>query len=286
MKTEVEVKDPYTCPSLSGVDQGQRVFKGPTVSERVGGADIEQAVRMQSLFRSVSRPVNLCHRRSLFSAAFPVCSAREGSSSLLKPGKSPTVTSGPRLSDNSERARHSIAHMSSSVSHPEYRLPLNAKPTHYDLTIRTNLEDQTFDGFVDVQCVTNPILSTTKSHLHVSLSLDILQDTLELTFNSSDLTLSRPSIHSETLAFSVDVDSSITFNEKRGRATVKLAKTLPAGSKARFKIAYKGDLLSNMTGYYKSVWDHDGKKDYYSLTQFEVTPLASLPSISPLTTSA
>ena len=291
MKNEVEVKDPCTRRSLDVVDQGQRVFKGPTVNERVWGADIGQAVRMQSLFRSASRPVNLCHRRSLFSAAFPVCSARKGSSSLFKPvprvaGKSPTVTSGPRLSDNSKRACHSIAHMSSSVSHPEYRLPLNAKPTHYDLTIRTNLENQTFDGFVEVQCVPNLILSTTKSHLHNSFSLDILQDTPELTFNSSDLTLSRPSIHSETLGSSVDVDSSIAFNEKRGRATVKLAKTLPAGSKARFKIAYEGNLLSNMTGYYKSVWDHDGKKDYYSLTQFEVTPVASLPSISPLITSA
>ena len=40
--------------------------------------------------------------------------------------------------------------MSSPVSHPEYRLPPNVQPSHYDLTIRTNLENQTFDGFVDV----------------------------------------------------------------------------------------------------------------------------------------
>ena len=44
---------------------------------------------------------------------------------------------------------------------------------------------------------------------------------------------------------------------------------------------YEGKLLSNMTGYYKSVWDHDGKQDYYSLTQFEVIP-AALPNPSPL----
>ena len=73
----------------------------------------------------------------------------------------------------------------------------------------------------------------------------------------------------------------MTFNEKRGRATVKLAKALPAGSKAKFKIAYEGKLLSNMTGYYKSVWDHDGKKDYYSLTQFEVTSVPSYSSFTP-----
>ena len=37
-----------------------------------------------------------------------------------------------------------------------------------------------------------------------------------------------------------------------------------------------------MTGYYKSVWDHDGKKDYYSLTQFEVTPTPSIRPFAPL----
>lgn len=158
------------------------------------------------------------------------------------------------------------------------------KPTHYDLTIRTNLENQIFDGSVDVQCVTDPILST-PSPIYISHSIDVLHDTSELTFNSSDLTLSRPSVYSEALTSFVDVHPSVTFNEQRGRATIKLAKTLPAGSKAKLKIAYEGKLLSNMTGYYKSVWDHDGKKDYYSLTQFEVTSAISHPSFTHLTAS-
>jgi len=37
-----------------------------------------------------------------------------------------------------------------------------------------------------------------------------------------------------------------------------------------------------MTGYYKSVWDHDGKKDHYALTQFAVTPAISIQSFTPL----
>ena len=57
--------------------------------------------------------------------------------------------------------------MSSSFSHSEYRLPPNVKPTHYGLTIRTNLENQTFDGFVDIEYVTNLILSTTDSRLQL-----------------------------------------------------------------------------------------------------------------------
>lgn len=33
----------------------------------------------------------------------------------------------------------------------EYRLPTNVKPTHYDITIRTDLEKLKFDGFVIAQ---------------------------------------------------------------------------------------------------------------------------------------
>lgn len=35
----------------------------------------------------------------------------------------------------------------------EYRLPTNVKPTHYDLTIRTDLDKFQFEGFVKIRCV-------------------------------------------------------------------------------------------------------------------------------------
>lgn len=38
-----------------------------------------------------------------------------------------------------------------SKGYDEYRLPTDLKPTHYDVTIRTDLEKLTFDGFVKVQ---------------------------------------------------------------------------------------------------------------------------------------
>ena len=33
----------------------------------------------------------------------------------------------------------------------EYRLPTDVRPTHYDLTIRTDLEKETFDGAVKIE---------------------------------------------------------------------------------------------------------------------------------------
>lgn len=47
------------------------------------------------------------------------------------------------------------ASMSAPSTTDEYRLPTNVKPTHYDLTLRTDLEKETFEGVVDVQCVSN-----------------------------------------------------------------------------------------------------------------------------------
>jgi aminopeptidase 2 len=41
----------------------------------------------------------------------------------------------------------------------KYRLPTDVKPTDYDVTIRTDLEQLTFDGFVKIRCVLyNPFL--------------------------------------------------------------------------------------------------------------------------------
>lgn len=40
-----------------------------------------------------------------------------------------------------------------SSSPDEYRLPLDVKPTHYDVTVRTDLEKLAFDGFVKIRCV-------------------------------------------------------------------------------------------------------------------------------------
>ena len=34
-----------------------------------------------------------------------------------------------------------------------YRLPTGCKPTHYDVTVRTDLAEATFDGIVVVQYV-------------------------------------------------------------------------------------------------------------------------------------
>lgn len=61
-----------------------------------------------------------------------------------------------------------------------------------------------------------------------------------------------------------------SFDKDQERLTLQLATSLPAGSNAKLKIAFGGELTNSMAGYYKSSWEHEGKTKYYALTQFEV----------------
>jgi aminopeptidase 2 len=142
---------------------------------------------------------------------------------------------------------------SATITKPlnEYRLPLDVKPTHYDVTIRTDLEKLSFGGFVKID-------------------LDIKKETSTIVFNSVDLKLSDVSIYSFA-SKTHQVQAARTFDTTMGRATVHFPTALPAGSKAQLQIGFEGDLTSNMQGYYKSGWEHEGKTKYYALTQFEVS---------------
>ncbi|KAJ3551896.1 hypothetical protein NM688_g4446 [Phlebia brevispora] len=138
-------------------------------------------------------------------------------------------------------------------SQNEYRLPTDAKPTLYEVTVRTDLDKLKFDGFVVIH-------------------LDILRDTSIIVFNSSKLLLGSAHLTSSSLKQEiVQTTKDFTLNEKSERCTISLPTTLSAGSQAQLKIDFDGELTSGMMGYYRSAWEHEGKTKYYTLTQFEPT---------------
>ncbi|PPQ98196.1 hypothetical protein CVT26_003242 [Gymnopilus dilepis] len=141
--------------------------------------------------------------------------------------------------------------MSLTSSADHYRLPVNVKPTHYDLTIKTDLDKLHFKGLVKVD-------------------LDVQHDTSVITFNSADLELASAFIYSDV----VKEEQALTysgFDQAQQRTTYSLPQTLPAGSKAQLKLNFSGALSGSMMGYYKSSWQDEGKTKYYALTQFEPT---------------
>lgn len=62
--------------------------------------------------------------------------------------------------------------MTAITSQNQYRLPVDVKPTHYAITIRTDLEKLAYQGFVKI-------------------SLDIKKDTSRIVLNSLDLELKK-----------------------------------------------------------------------------------------------
>jgi aminopeptidase 2 len=143
--------------------------------------------------------------------------------------------------------------MTDPSSLTEFRLPTDVRPTHYDLTIRTDLEKQTFDGFVVAH-------------------LDVHSETDKLEFHAAELNLGNATAFSDALQ-TEQLDTSRAFEKEQERTILHFATPFPVGSKVQLRIAFDGVLTGSMMGYYKSKYEVDGATKYYSLTQFEVCSL-------------
>ncbi|KAH8117511.1 peptidase family M1-domain-containing protein [Phellopilus nigrolimitatus] len=140
---------------------------------------------------------------------------------------------------------------SSNVPINEHRLPLDVKPLHYDVTIRTDLEKLAFDGVVVID-------------------LEILKETSSIVFHTSNLNIKDVTIHSDALKIK-QVPTSQSLDPVTECAILKFPTAFPMGSKAQLEVKFDAELTGDLMGYYLSSWEKDGKKQYYALTQFEPT---------------
>ena len=125
-----------------------------------------QALRSHSAFSRTSTSVippsivSGSSRRLLSSRAYgsslpkPVTSRVLGPWATL-PSTEPSATLARLRSCSTHSASRSPATTISDMSPAEvdYRLPTNVKPTHYDVTVRTDISASQFDGVVTVQYV-------------------------------------------------------------------------------------------------------------------------------------
>ncbi|KAG1730487.1 peptidase M1, membrane alanine aminopeptidase, partial [Suillus occidentalis] len=132
------------------------------------------------------------------------------------------------------------------------RLPLDVKPTHYDVSIKTDLENSLFEGVVKIE-----------------YPADVKKKTSTIVFNSADLKLNDTSLYSDELKI-MQVDHSPSLDDKVERCVLSFSTPVPAGSKATLSMSFSGELTGAMMGSYKSSFEHDGTKKYYTLTQIEV----------------
>ena len=151
-----------------------------------------------------------------------------------------------------------------------YRLPTDSKPTHYDVTVRTDLAGAKFDGIVVVQCVAKQEHGVhTVADLHNSLNQ--IRESSKIVFNTAGLELFNITLSVQEKGDAKFTPASIDFDEKLERCMLGLPQTTPAGVHLRLEIAFEGELTDDLMGYYKSLNGQDGQ-DVCALTQFEVRP--------------
>lgn len=88
-------------------------------------------------------------------------------------------------------------------------------------------------------------------------------------FHSSTLNIKDVTITADSLK-EPQAPNSLSFDAASERAYLKFPTAFSAGSKAQLKVSFDAQLTGSMMGYYYSTWEKDGKKQYYTLTQFEV----------------
>ncbi|KAL0066569.1 Aminopeptidase 2 mitochondrial [Marasmius tenuissimus] len=131
----------------------------------------------------------------------------------------------------------------------EYRLPTDVKPTHYDLTVRTDLDKLVFDGFVII-------------------SLDIRQNTDTIVLNSFGLNLGKASVTPYEPKGSCIAETKQIVYDHNKQVAFQFPNEFRAGWKVKLQVGFSAHIGDGMFGYHRSTWELDGKTKYYALTQF------------------
>lgn len=123
------------------------------------------------------------------------------------------------------------------------RLSKNVVPREYELQLRPDLENFTFEGVE-------------------TISLEILKPTKTLTLHSKELEIMTASISG--------VFGKISYDVKSETATFTFPKNIPMG-KVKLTLVFKGILNDKMRGFYKSSYVFEGKVHHIATTQLEAT---------------
>ena len=129
------------------------------------------------------------------------------------------------FSTSLKRSTNMVSSTNGSTKKPFQRLPTDALPLHYDIYLRPNLTDLVFKGSLKVE-------------------LDVQKATDTLVCNAAELKVDSIKINGDAIA-----DSKLSAEEET--LTMKLGKTLEAGTKAILSCDFTGELNDKMRGFYR-----------------------------------
>ncbi|KAF5327080.1 hypothetical protein D9619_004508 [Psilocybe cf. subviscida] len=131
------------------------------------------------------------------------------------------------------------------------RLPTTVRPTHYDLTLKTDIHASSFQGVLKIE-------------------LSIIEESREIVLHSANLLILNASI--KTSESDEKHDLSPRFDDKRDFLIFDPPNVLKPASKAELRVAFSADMSSSLMGYFKSSYQsREGKQEYCAITQFEPT---------------
>lgn len=128
------------------------------------------------------------------------------------------------------------------------RLSENILPIKYNIEIKPDLENFTFQGVENIQ-------------------IEILKSTKEITLHSKEIDIETASINFEKKKI---FTKKISYNEKEETVTFFFPNLIPKG-KANLTLVFQGILNDKMRGFYRSKYSIDNVVHHMATTQFEAT---------------
>nr|CAD7409546.1 unnamed protein product [Timema cristinae] len=141
------------------------------------------------------------------------------------------------------------------IKQQNYRLPTNIVPYHYNVVLKPNLDDDTFQFTGRVEISFNVTENTDRVQLHVN-DLEIDEDTI--------------AIEALTVWDSLD-NFTTTEDSLRHIYDIKLSDYLIAGRQYKLHLNYKGYHREDMAGFYRSYYYRNGVKRWLASTHFQAT---------------
>ena len=136
-------------------------------------------------------------------------------------------------------------HSNGKEKKPFSRLPSNILPIHYNIFLRPDLKNLTFEG-----------------QMSVELRIQNLTDTLIC--NAADLTISEVHVNNQAA-------NDVVLSKDEETMTASFSSPFPEGSEAKLTCKFKGTLNDMMRGFYRSKYTEKGEERFGACTQFEAT---------------